>query len=296
MGDRLRADLVALPGHWHRIELRHLLCLEAVAEEPSFVAAARRLGYVQSAVSQQLRTLESLTGTRLVQRSRGTRGAALTSEGAQFLRRAQSVLAEMRSAAMDCGRPATLRVAAERHVLVTRLVAALGRAPVAFDEGLAHDRVLHMLEHGESDAGCVVGDVPDAFARVALYHDRWVAVSRSGADTPVTVGDLADAEHICLRGAAADFPLAQSLPQPVAVAETAATLAAMVYAGIGVAVVPESIVQTWRSRLVVRPIDTSVDLTRVVSLAWDGSRPVKTPLRSLVEALTDVCADRESRT
>lgn len=286
MGDRLRTDPVALPGQWHRIELRHLLCLEAVAEEPSFVAAARRLGYVQSAVSQQLRALESLTGTRLVERSRGTRGAALTSEGAQFLWRAKSVLAEMRSAAIECGQPAALRVAAERHVLVTRVIAALGRAPVAFDEGLAHDRVLHMLEHGESDAGCVVGDVPDAFARVALYHDRWVAVSRSGDDTPVAVDDLGGVEHICLRGIAGGFPLAHSLPQPVAVAETPGTLAAMVYAGIGIAVVPESVVQTWRSRLVVRPIDSPVDLTLVVSLAWDGSRPVKTPLRSLVDALS----------
>ena len=74
--------------------------------------------------------------------------------------------------------------------------------------------------------------------------------------------------------------------QFVAVAETSATLAAMVYAGIGIAVVPESVVQTWRSRLVVRPIDSAVDLTLVVSLAWDGSHPVRTPLRSLVEALT----------
>ena len=286
MGDRLRADPVALPGQWHRIELRHLLCLEAVAEEPSFVAAARRLGYVQSAVSQQLRALESITGTRLVERSRGTRGAVLTSDGTQFLRRAQAVLAEMRSAAAACGRPAALRVAAERHVLVTRLIAALGRAPIAFDEGLAHDRVLHMLEHGESDAGCIVGEVPGAFARVELYHDRWVAVSRSGDDTPVAVDDLRGAEHISLRGTAAGFPLAHSLPSPVAVAETPATLAAMVYAGIGIAVVPESVVQTWRSRLVVRSIDSPVDLTRVVSLAGDGSRPVRPPLRSLVEALT----------
>jgi DNA-binding transcriptional LysR family regulator len=296
VGDCLRANLIALPGQWHRIELRHLLCLEAVAEEPSFVAAARRLGYVQSAVSQQLRALESLTGTRLVERSRGTRGAVLTAEGAQFLERAQTVLAEMRSAASDCGVSPALRVAAERHVLVTRLIAALGRAPIAFEEGLGHDRVVHMLEHGESDAGCVVGDVPGEFARLELYHDRWIAVSRGGDDAPIALPELAGAEHISLRGIAADFPLAHSLPQPVAVAETTATLAAMVYAGIGVAVVPESVVQAWRSRLVVRSIDSPVDLTRVVSLAWHGSRPVKAPLRALVDALTVGCADRESRT
>src|SRR5262249_52171217 len=110
------------------------------------------------------------------------------------------------------------------------------------------------------------------------------------------VDELQGAEHVSLRGVAADFPLAHSLPQPVAVAETPATLAAMVYAGIGVAVVPESIVQTWRSRLVVRPIDSPVDLTRIVSLAWDGSRPVKAPLRVLVDVLTDGSVDRGSRT
>jgi DNA-binding transcriptional LysR family regulator len=153
-----------------------------------------------------------------------------------------------------------------------------------------------MLEHGESDAGCVVGEVPEALARVALYRDRWVAVSRSGGDTPVAVAELGGADHICLRGIAADFPLAHALPQPVAVAETPGTLAAMVYAGVGMAVVPESVVQAWRSHLVLRPIDSTVDLTRVVSLAWDGSRPVRAPLRSLVDTLTGGCADPEIRT
>jgi DNA-binding transcriptional LysR family regulator len=295
VGDRLRADPVELPGQWHRIELRHLLTLEALAEGPSFVAAARRLGYVQSAVSQQLRALETMTGTRLVQRSRGSRGAALTPEGARFLERAQAVLAEMRSAAAECARTAGLRVAAERHVLVTRLIAAV-RSPIAFDEGLARERVLHMLEHGERDAGCIAGDVPPAFARVELYRDRWVAVAHAGEPKPVSVGELAGMQHVSLRGTAADFPLAHSLPQPVAVAETPATLAAMVYAGIGTAVVPESLLQTWRARLVMRPIESPADLTRVVSFAWDGSRPVKAPLRALVGGLTGESSGRGCRT
>jgi DNA-binding transcriptional LysR family regulator len=38
-----------------------------------------------------------------VQRSRGSVARVLTPEGAQFLQRAQSVLAEMRSAAAECG-------------------------------------------------------------------------------------------------------------------------------------------------------------------------------------------------
>ena len=43
---------------WSRLELRYLAALEALAEEGSFGRAADRLGYTQSAVSQQIAALE----------------------------------------------------------------------------------------------------------------------------------------------------------------------------------------------------------------------------------------------
>ena len=78
---------------WLRVEVRHLAALRAVAHEGSFGGAAVRLGYTQSAVSQQIATLERAVGERLLDRPGGPRKVSLTAAGEVLLRHAERIVA-----------------------------------------------------------------------------------------------------------------------------------------------------------------------------------------------------------
>jgi DNA-binding transcriptional LysR family regulator len=73
-----------------------LRVLREVAQSGSFSAAARALGYTQSAISRQAAALESAAGRRLFERGRD--GAVLTAAGARLLPRAIRVLDELDAA------------------------------------------------------------------------------------------------------------------------------------------------------------------------------------------------------
>src|SRR5919108_766452 len=86
---------------WARLDLRHLVALKAIAETGSFGRAAERLGYTQSAVSQQIATLERIVGLRLVHRPGGPRPISLTEAGLVLLRHADAVDARLCAARAD---------------------------------------------------------------------------------------------------------------------------------------------------------------------------------------------------
>jgi molybdate transport repressor ModE-like protein len=76
-----------------------LRVLREVAQSGSFSAAARTLGYTQSAVSRQVAALEAVSGRRLFDRSRD--GVTLTSAGARLLPRAVRILDELDAAVRE---------------------------------------------------------------------------------------------------------------------------------------------------------------------------------------------------
>src|SRR5579885_556907 len=86
---------------WLGVELRHLAALQALADTGSFGRAAEELGYTQSAVSQQIATLERRVGARLVERPGGPRPVSITEAGALLLRHADSILSRLQAAQAD---------------------------------------------------------------------------------------------------------------------------------------------------------------------------------------------------
>src|SRR6266581_4733713 len=86
---------------WLGVELRHLAALQAVTQEGSFSRAAVRLGYAQSAVSQQIAMLERLVGEQLVVRPGGRRPISLTEAGELLLGHADAIVARLAAAQAD---------------------------------------------------------------------------------------------------------------------------------------------------------------------------------------------------
>jgi DNA-binding transcriptional LysR family regulator len=90
---QVKAELAGLPeaaGAPQAIELRHLRYFTAVADAGSFTHAAEQMFIAQPTLSQQIRRLEEIVGTPLLQRRR--EGLRLTPAGTVLLDASRSVL------------------------------------------------------------------------------------------------------------------------------------------------------------------------------------------------------------
>ena len=76
-----------------KFDLRHLRTFRSVAITGSFTRAAAELGYSQSNVTHQIKTLERSLGTSLLKRSRFSRATVLTDAGRRALEYAERLLA-----------------------------------------------------------------------------------------------------------------------------------------------------------------------------------------------------------
>ncbi|MFG3347115.1 LysR family transcriptional regulator [Streptomyces sp. NPDC048018] len=141
------------------IELRHLRCFLAIADEGNLTRAAARLHLTQPAVSRTLAALEKHVGARLVDRS--THHLALTPEGRAFHDRAAAAVAAF-DAAVDPGR---LR---HRPLRLGHAWAAFGpyTTPLLRRWQQEHPRTpLELLRIDDRTAGLLRGEVDAALLR-----------------------------------------------------------------------------------------------------------------------------------
>ncbi|HXE43801.1 MAG TPA: LysR family transcriptional regulator [Conexibacter sp.] len=194
---------------WMGVELRHLAALTAVASTGTFRGAADELGYVQSAVSQQIAYLERTVGARLVERSPGPGPVTLTEAGSVLVRHAHEILARLRAARADVDAiggdgagtvTVGLDAIAGRHVLPTVLRQLRLTHPeltLVFSEVASPSARLDLVERGMIDLAFV--DLPvdsGRFAVCEVLRDPYVLLVAAShplteLERPVTHGDLA---------------------------------------------------------------------------------------------------------
>ncbi len=172
------------------LDIRHLRLVSELLTTGSATAAARRLGVTQSAVSHQLRELESRLGCPVC--SRVGKRLVLTAAGARLLQAAQMILPELDRAAEDVrrmrdGRTGLLRICAQCHTgyhwLPPLLRSFQTRHPaIELEVAVQHTNdPIDALLRGALDLALVTDHVDDRRLNVRpLLRDEHVAVVSVG--------------------------------------------------------------------------------------------------------------------
>lgn len=277
----------------NRFDLRHLRYFVAVADELHFGRAARNLGIAQPALSQQIQRLERSIGLMLFERSR--RSVNLSPAGKLLLPEARELLAhagrlETLVAGVADGRAGRLAVGFVGSAALAYLPELIARFREAWPDvdltlhEVSSNEQLRALTDGDIDIGCA--RVPVEFAgdqAMLLARERLVLAAPEplGRDLPdpVPLSALANAPFILpprqLGHSFHDTLLATCLragftPQVVQEAIQMQTIVGLVAAGIGVSLVPASLVNSQRAGVVWRALedkDAHTDLT----LIWRNS-------------------------
>lgn len=296
---------------WLGVELRHLTALAAVAREGSFRAAADSLGYVQSAVSEQIAALESSIGVSVLQRRRGTAPTAPTEAGALLLRHIDDILriltvADGELEELRTGRRARMRVGVFESIAVRilpeilhELARTLPEVDVELVSSGTGDDLAELVEMGQLDVAFGSEPFTDgSFRYRELLRDPYVLMTPAGwplalACEPPTVADLRGLPLIAgasgERAALAEAELRAHGIEPRYVLRSGSNGAvqALVGAGLGAALVPRLAADDADDRVALLELGALVT-PRAISLFWraDNVRPA---LERFVEIAACCC-------
>ena len=287
---------------WFGVEIRHFAALQAVAAERSFGRAATRLGYTQSAVSQQIATLERIVGEQLVERPGGPRPVSLTEAGALLLRHADSIVARLQAAQADlqalrAGEVGSLRVGTFQSVGARVLPAVMRRFTADWPQiditlvELEDDEIAAAIERGEIDVGFVLLPVEDELLDATeLLRDPYVLVKPKGSPLPPSLKAIAAEPLVGFRnspaiaGVEAAFRAEGVEPRWAFRSNDNPTVQGLVAAGVGNAVMPRLTVDARDPRVDV--VDLPSVPPRIIGIARHRDRYASPAMRAFLETVT----------
>ena len=283
------------PDTWLGLELRHLIALKAIAEEGTFGRAAKRLGYTQSAISQQIAMLERIVGRRLIDRPGGPRPVSLTEAGDLLLRHADAIAARLQAAqadlaALDAGDAGPLRIGTYQRVgarilpeLLREFFAGWPQVEVTLQESADDRDLIELVERGELDLSFVVLPLdPGPYEVVELFRDPYVLVIPAGSqlasrDRAPSLRELLEhpliSNRTCRTTQRVEDRLRQAGREPNIAfrSDDNGTVQGLVAAGVGVAVVPRLTVDETDPAIRVVDLGDRVP-PRLVGIAWHRDR------------------------
>lgn len=298
--------------NWLGVEFRHLAALTAIAEEGSFRGAANRLGYVQSAVSQQIAVLERSIDARLVERSRGSNPVTLTDAGQLLLNHFYEILAKLSAAwadveALGSGRAGVVRIGTtpsiEAQVVPQVLLRLSRRSEIVLDvRHGADDVACAALVENELDAVLASKPPPDGplVSRRVIQDPLMLLVH---ADAPLARGGiappLAEIGALTLIGrqaardadsAVREFEALGIRPRIAYASDDDATVRELVASGVGAAILPALSVDWDDERTVALPLSEALR-PRTVSLVWHAEREMTAVLETFCDETLAACRD-----
>jgi DNA-binding transcriptional LysR family regulator len=300
------------------LNVARLNVLKEVAYRGSFSAAAEALSYTQSAISQQIATLEAETGMALLERH--PRGVSLTAAGQTLVGHAEGILARLEAAegalsAIAGLRGGRLRMASFPTAGATLMPLAIATFRSSYPDvelTLAEGEpgeIAPRLRAGELDLALLfefAGETPlqEDMTRTELLEDpMYLALPREhplAAREGIRLRDLAGDAWVqtsrsspCARHVVRSCHAAGFEPNVTFESDDYQTVQGLVAAGVGVALIPELALSVVRDDIVIRALSPAPPVRQVIAAAPAGARLV--PAAPAMLGILEQAAERLKR-
>jgi len=290
------------------LKVARLRVLKEVAYRGSFSGAADALSYTQSAISQQIATLEAEAGMALLERH--PRGVSLTAAGQTLVGHAEGILARLEAAdaalsAIAGLRGGRLRMASFPTAGATLMPLAIATFRASYPdveltlaEGEPED-IVPRLRAGELDLALLFEFAGETAVRgdmtcVELLEDpMYLALPREhrlAAKSELRLHDLSGESWVqtsrsspCARHVVRSCHAAGFEPSVSFESDDYQTVQGLVAAGVGVALIPELALSVVREDIVTRSLSPRPPVRQVIAAAPASSRLIPAAVAMLGE-------------